>query len=70
MATAGIRVLEERRGDGAGIQCQRSHRPRKPKISSHLTYGARGIPGKIPPGSLINAEIEIIAERDTGDPDE
>lgn len=70
MATAGIRVLEERRGNGAGVQCQRNHRPRKLKISSHLTYGDRGIPGKIPPGAVINAEIGIIAERDTGNPNE
>jgi len=130
MTTAGIRVLEDRPGDGARIQRQRSYRLRlklwlnrgeairrdqssvlmerarveddgaslvadlridrenliaglfqgidgmrvgglrKLRISPHLAYGDQGIPGKIPPGAVIIAEIEFIAERDMGNPDE
>jgi hypothetical protein len=40
---------------------------RKLKISPHLAYGERGIPGKIPAQAVIIAEIEFIAERDMGD---
>jgi hypothetical protein len=36
---------------------------RKLKISPHLAYGKRGIPGKIPAQAVIIAEIEFIAER-------
>ena len=42
---------------------------RKLKITPHLAYGERGIPGKIPPQAVIIAEIEFIAERDMGLPD-
>jgi len=41
---------------------------RKLRISPHLAYGERGIPGKIPPQAVIIAEIEFIAERDMGLP--
>ena len=41
---------------------------RKLKISPHLAYGERGIPGKIPAQAVIIAEIEFIAERDMGLP--
>jgi hypothetical protein len=37
---------------------------RKLKISPHLAYGERGIPGKIPAQAVVIAEIEFIAERD------
>lgn len=36
---------------------------RKLKISPHLAYGERGIPGRIPAQAVIIAEIEIIEER-------
>jgi hypothetical protein len=123
MDAAGMRVLEERPGDGAEIKCRRTYRLRlklclnrggairwdqpiglidravveegaslvtdlridceqpvaglyqeiegmrvggwrKLKVSPHRAYGERGIPGKIPPGAAISAEIEFITERD------
>lgn len=36
---------------------------RRLKISPHLAYGDRGIPGKVPPQAVIIAEIEFLAER-------
>lgn len=66
MRTAGIRVPGNRPGDGAEIQRQQSQRLRKPTITPHPAYGDREIPGKIPPGAVIIAEIEFIAERDPG----
>ena len=53
-----------------GIEGMRVGGRRKLKISPHLAYGERGIPGKIPPGAVIIAEIEFIAERDMGNPHE
>jgi FKBP-type peptidyl-prolyl cis-trans isomerase len=38
----------------------------KLKISPHLAYGERGIPGKIPAQTVIIAEIDFFAERDMG----
>lgn len=36
---------------------------RKLKISPHLAYGDRGIPGRIPARAVIIAEIEFLDER-------
>jgi len=38
---------------------------RKLKISPHLAYGDRGIPGRVPPRAVIIAEIEFLGERKT-----
>ena len=38
---------------------------RRLKISPHLAYGEKGIPGRIPGGAVIVAEIKFIAERKT-----
>ncbi len=45
-----------------GIDGMRIGGRRKLEISPHLAYGERGIPGKIPPGAVIVAEIEFIEE--------
>ena len=45
-----------------GIEGMRIGGRRKLKISPHLAYGDRGIPGKIPPDAVIVAEIEILAK--------
>ncbi len=49
-----------------GIDGMRIGGRRKLKISPHLAYGETGIPGRIPPGAVIIAEIEFIAERKMG----
>jgi len=46
-----------------GIDGMRVGGRRKLKISPHLAYGDRGIPGTIPPNAALLAEIEIIEER-------
>jgi hypothetical protein len=38
---------------------------RRLKISPHLGYGANGLPGVIPPNSVLNAEVTILEERDS-----
>lgn len=47
-----------------GIEGMRLGGRRKLKISPHLAYGDKGIPGRVPPGAVILAEIEFISERD------
>jgi len=47
-----------------GIDDMRVGGCRKLKISPHLAYGKYGIPGRIPPGAAILAEIEFIEERE------
>ncbi len=47
-----------------GIDGMRIGGRRKLKISPHLAYGERGIPGRIPPHAVVVAEIEFIEERD------
>ena len=46
-----------------GIDGMRVGGRRKLKISPHLAYGERGIPGRIPPNAVVVADIEIIEER-------
>lgn len=46
-----------------GIEGMRLGGRRKLKISPHLAYGDGGIPGRVPPGAAILAEIEFISER-------
>jgi hypothetical protein len=38
---------------------------RRLKISPQLGYGERGVPGVIPPNSVLNAEITILEERNS-----
>ncbi len=53
-----------------GIGGMRIGGRRRLKISPHLAYGERGIPGRIPPEAVITADIEIIEERNMGASDE
>ena len=53
-----------------GIDGMRIGGRRKLKISPHLAYGVRGIPGRIPPNAVILADIEIIEERTMGSSNE
>ena len=46
-----------------GIEGMRLGGRRKLRISPHLAYGDKGIPGRVPPGAVIVAEIEFISER-------
>jgi hypothetical protein len=50
-----------------GIEGMRIGGRRKLKISPHLAYGEKGIPGKVPAQAVIIAEIEFIEERDTSE---
>jgi len=46
-----------------GIDGMRIGGRRKLRISSHLAYGERGIPGRIPANAVILVEIEFIEQR-------
>lgn len=46
-----------------GIQGMRIGGTRKLKISPHLAYGERGIPGRIPADAVIIAEVSVLEER-------
>ncbi len=46
-----------------GIDGMRVGGRRKLKISPHLAYGERGIPGRVPADAVIVAEIEFIEQR-------
>lgn len=46
-----------------GIDGMRVGGRRRLKVSPHLAYGERGIPGRVPPNAVIVAEIEFIEER-------
>ena len=46
-----------------GIDGMRVGGRRKLKISPHLAYGERGIPGRVPANAVIVAEIEFIGQR-------
>jgi hypothetical protein len=40
---------------------------RRLKISPHLGYGEKGVPGVIPPNSVLTVEITILEERSSSD---
>jgi hypothetical protein len=44
-----------------GVEGMRVGGTRRLEISPHLAYGERGVPGVIPPGAVIKAEITILA---------
>ncbi len=46
-----------------GIDGMRIGGRRKLKISPHLAYGERGIPGRVPANAVVIAEIEFIEQR-------
>ena len=46
-----------------GIEGMRIGGTRKLKISPHLAYGERGVPGLIPENALVIAEVTILEER-------
>ncbi len=46
-----------------GVQGMRIGGTRRLKISPHLAYGARGIPGLIPENAALVAEIHFLQER-------
>ena len=46
-----------------GIDGMRLGGRRKLKVSPHLAYGERGIPGRVPADAVIVAEIEFIEQR-------
>lgn len=46
-----------------GVDGMRIGGTRKLKISPHLAYGKRGIPGLIPPDAVVVAEFSVLEER-------
>ena len=46
-----------------GIEGMRIGGTRKLRISPHLAYGERGIPGLIPENAVIVAELSVLEER-------
>jgi len=51
-----------------GVEGMRIGGTRRLKISPHLAYGERGVPGVIPANAALVAEITFIEERDLGLP--
>lgn len=45
-----------------GVEGMRIGGTRRLEIAPHLAYADRGVPGVIPPGAVLTAEIEILAE--------
>ncbi len=64
-----LRVDRESMFDGLfqGVQGMHVGGTRKLKISPHLGFGARGIPGTVPENAALILEITILAERHQGD---
>ena len=53
-----------------GVEGMRVGGTRRLEIAPHLAYGDRGVPGVVPAGALLTAEITIIEARSaTPDPD-
>ena len=46
-----------------GIEGMRIGGTRRLRVSPHLAYGVRGIPGIVPENAVIEASVEIIEER-------
>lgn len=44
-----------------GVNGMRVGGMRRLEIAPHLAYGERGVPGVIPPGALLTAEVTIVA---------
>jgi hypothetical protein len=45
-----------------GVEGMRVGGTRRLEIAPHLAYGARGVPGIVPPGATLVAEVTVIAE--------
>jgi FKBP-type peptidyl-prolyl cis-trans isomerase len=45
-----------------GVEGMRVGGTRRLEIAPHLAYGSRGVPGVIPPGAVLTAEITFLAE--------
>lgn len=62
---ADLRINREQLINGLfyGIQGMRIGGTRKLRISPHLAYGERGIPGLVPADAVIIAEITVLEER-------
>jgi hypothetical protein len=51
-----------------GIDGMRVGGTRRLEVAPHLAYGERGVPGTIPPGALLVAEITILGQRGSDAP--
>lgn len=49
-----------------GIDGMRVGGTRRLQIAPHLAYGEAGLPGMIPPGAVLTAEITVLESRDRG----
>jgi|SRR5579871_201508 len=47
-----------------GVEGMRIGGTRRLEIAPHLAYGEKGVPGVVPPGAVLTAEITILAEID------
>jgi len=43
-----------------GVEGMRVGGTRRLEIAPHLGYGTRGVPGVVPPGAVLTAEITIL----------
>ena len=53
-----------------GVEGMRVGGMRRLDIAAHLAYGERGVPGVVPPGALLTAEITVLAFADPSSPHE
>lgn len=62
---ADLRIDRESLTNGLfyGVEGMRIGGTRKLRISPHLAYGKRGIPGLIPPDAVIVVEFSVLEER-------